>query len=188
MSIRSVPKRDIIVGEVFASAAPTRVCTLLGSCIAACLFDPNAAVGGMNHFLLPQQSRDATTSARFGVQAMELLINKIMNLGGDRRRLQAKVFGGANVLDLQGSSLRIGDKNCRFVLQFLETEGIPIASRRLGGDTATQVQFLTHTGKAFVRSLTNKRSRDGLVKHEKIYQQKAVTAAAAAPPDDITLF
>lgn len=185
MTVLHLEKHNIIVGEVFASANPARVSTLLGSCIAACLYDADACVGGMNHFLLPSQSQDSEASARFGVHAMELLINKIMNLGGDRRRLQAKVFGGANVLDMKGSSLRIGDRNCRFVKEFLATERIPIVSQKVGGVSAMQVQFLTHTGKAFAKELSN-RSRAGVLEQESRFTK----APAVTPPaeDDITLF
>ena len=89
----------IIVGGVFASREPAVVTTLLGSCIAACLFDPVAGVGGMNHFLLPGTVGQTEGCTRYGVHAMELLINDIMKLGGDRRRLKAKVFGGAQVMN-----------------------------------------------------------------------------------------
>ena len=85
----------IAVGDVFASARPACVTTLLGSCVAACLFDPESRVGGMNHFMLPDGVGGGADSARFGVHAMELLIDAILARGGDRSRLQAKIFGGS---------------------------------------------------------------------------------------------
>ena len=103
-SSTSLPQRSIIVGDVFASDEPALVATVLGSCVAACMYDPVTQVGGMNHFMLPQANRE-TTSAAFGIHAMELLINKIMRLGGDRRRLQAKHFGGASGLTMTGAEL-----------------------------------------------------------------------------------
>src|SRR5690349_15585026 len=85
------------IGDVFAGKRPTVVRTVLGSCIAVCLRDPWAHVGGMNHFLLPAGAQGQQGSARYGVQAMEMLINACMQHGADRRCLEAKVFGGGYV-------------------------------------------------------------------------------------------
>lgn len=149
-----VPTHAIIVGEVKASSEPLRVTTLVGSCIAVCLFDPKYNIGGMNHFMLPSSSTSQAQCATYGIHAMELLINEIMKLGGDRRRLVAKVFGGGNVLgrnESQGSKLAIGERNAEFALEFLRTDSIPVVSQNIGGLTGRQIQFLTHTGQAFVR-------------------------------------
>ena len=99
----------IYVGGVFASRDAAVVRTLLGSCIAACLWDPRSGVGGMNHFMLPRPANGVAEAdpSRFGVHAMELLIGKIQRLGGDRRTLQAKVFGGGHVLKIGGSGARV---------------------------------------------------------------------------------
>jgi chemotaxis protein methyltransferase CheR len=150
----NMPSHAIIVGEVKASAEPMKITTLVGSCVAVCLFDPEARIGGMNHFMLPASSSSNFGCATYGVHAMELLINRIMKLGGDRRRLVAKVFGGGNVLgrtDEPGSMLAIGERNAQFATEFLQTDGIPVLSQSLGGTTGRQIQFLTHTGQAFVR-------------------------------------
>ncbi|MEZ6040344.1 MAG: CheR family methyltransferase [Planctomycetaceae bacterium] len=141
----------IIVGEIKASSSPCKVSTVVGSCIAVCLYDPIAHVGGMNHFMLPANKSDDRVCASYGVHAMELLINEIMKLGGDRRKLVAKVFGGGNVLKSSGCSLDIGGRNANFAMQFLDTDCIPIVSKDVGGRHGRQVQFLTHTGQAFVR-------------------------------------
>ena len=143
--------RSIIVGELHASHEPCQISTILGSCVATCLYDPVAKIGGMNHFALPNSMEGLRRNAAYGVNAMELLINRIMDLGGDRRRLRAKVFGGARVL--ADSSRNIGDMNARFVRQFLATECIPVESRYLGGDRGMQVIFETHTGRARVRHI-----------------------------------
>ena len=84
------PRRHIIAGELFAARRPTEISTSLGSCVAACLFDPESKIGGMNHFMLPARTLNEGASARYGVHAMELLINEIMKRGGDRRRLRAR--------------------------------------------------------------------------------------------------
>jgi chemotaxis protein methyltransferase CheR len=149
-----LPTHSIIVGEVKASREPLKVTTLLGSCVGVCLYDPKVRIGGMNHFMLPSNNAADGTSATYGIHAMELLINEIMKLGGDRRRLTAKVFGGGDVLGnrkRENSGMTIGEQNIQFALQFLETDSIPVVGRDLGGQAGRQIQFLTHTGQAFVR-------------------------------------
>jgi chemotaxis protein CheD len=129
--------------------------TLLGSCVAVCLRDPVAGIGGMNHILLPGRC-DGARCSRCGVHAMELLINAIMKQGGDRRRLVAKVFGGANVLaGLQSPT--VGELNATFVRGFLATERIALVAQRLGGTHAVQVHFKTDTGKTIVHSVNGSR-------------------------------
>jgi chemotaxis receptor (MCP) glutamine deamidase CheD len=141
----------IFTGDVAASAEPVVLHTLLGSCVAVCLHDPFLRIGGMNHILLPGERRDCS-GTRFGVHAMELLINQLMQLGADRRRLLAKAFGGAHVLhDMK--QMPVGDCNAKFVRSFLSTERIPLIAERLGGSVAVQVYFETDSGKATVHSV-----------------------------------
>jgi chemotaxis receptor (MCP) glutamine deamidase CheD len=148
--------RRIYVGEVVASAAPLLLQTLLGSCVAVCLRDPVACVGGINHILLPGSSETDSRPSRRGVHAMELLINAVMKEGGDRRKLVAKVFGAGNVVaSLQSPT--IGEQNAVFVRSFLATEGIPIVAQRLGGLRPVQVTFRTDTGKATVHTVDGSR-------------------------------
>jgi chemotaxis receptor (MCP) glutamine deamidase CheD len=134
------------------------ISTLLGSCVGACLFDPAAGIGGMTHFMLPCQQTESLKSARYGIHAMEMLINEIMKLGGDRRRIRAKVFGGANVLTLTHWPWDVGRRNIEFIRTFLETDGIPIVAERLGGRRPLRVFFLTNTGKAFVKEVRLRKS------------------------------
>lgn len=143
-------RHSIIVGEVFASDKPVWISTLLGSCISACLYDEQAGVGGMNHFLLPLGT-DERSAATYGIHAMELLINQIMQLGGDRRRLKAKIFGGANVLKSVTAADNTGERNTRFVREFLDLESIPVVAELIGGNAAVQVQFFSQTGRALAR-------------------------------------
>lgn len=128
--------------------------TTLGSCVAACIWDPAAAVGGMNHFLLPEvpdsETGGADAAARYGSVAMERLINDILSRGGKRSRLEAKVFGGARVID---SSFDVGRKNGAFVLDYLEREGLTVAGQDLGGTSARRVHFFPHTGRAMRKLL-----------------------------------
>jgi|GEM_PF-354169 len=144
-------RKRLHIGDVAASLIPVVLDTLLGSCVAVCMYDPILLAGGMNHILLPKCSgRDKT--ARCGVHAMELLINELMKLGGDRKRFIAKAFGGANVL--KGiTTLPIGEANARFVREFLATEHIPLVAERLGGNHAVHLYFHTDTGKATVHTV-----------------------------------
>lgn len=149
-------RRRIFVGEVVASATPLMLQTLLGSCVAVCLWDPVARIGGMNHILLPGTGDRGDRSSRYGVHAMELLINAIMNQGGDRLKLVAKAFGAGNVIaSLQSPT--IGELNAAFVRGFLATEGIPLVAQRLGGIRPVQVNFRTDTGKITVHTVDGSR-------------------------------
>lgn len=113
--------------------------TVLGSCVAACIWDPEAKLGGMNHFLLANSSEsDTAKSLRYGVHAMEMLINDLLKKGARRSGLRAKLFGGANMASNLGD---IGASNARFAKQFLATEDIPCVAESLGGTNARRVLF-----------------------------------------------
>jgi chemotaxis receptor (MCP) glutamine deamidase CheD len=149
-------RRRIYIGEIVASATPLLLQTLLGSCVAVCLRDPETCIGGMNHILLPGRCDGDDRPSRCGVHAMELLINAVMSQGGDRRRLEAKVFGAGNVV----AGLRsptIGELNAAFIREFLATEKIPLIAQRLGGTHPVQVYFRTDTGKATVHTVDGSR-------------------------------
>ena len=145
----------IHIGGVFAAREPTVIKTLLGSCIAACLRDRVTGIGGMNHFMLPTTPNGAADGdlARFGVHAMELLIGQIQKLGGERARLQAKIFGGGHVLEIAESHDGVPQQNIRFIRDFLCTEGIPLLAHDLGGRVARYVLFDTATGKVKVKRI-----------------------------------
>ncbi|MEI6985110.1 MAG: chemotaxis protein [Rhodospirillaceae bacterium] len=128
--------------------------TTLGSCISACIRDPIAGIGGMNHFLLPEvpegSDNSASVAARYGGVAMELLINQILSKGGRRSRLEVKVFGGAKVIN---STLDIGLKNSNFVLHYLRCEGLSLVGQDLGGTMARRVHYFPSTGRVLRRVL-----------------------------------
>ena len=151
-------KYSIIVGEYFASNQPIWISTVLGSCVATCLYDEVAKVGGMNHFMLPESRSNLNACASFGVHAMEMLINEIMRCGGDRRRLKAKFFGGGAVVRSQAKSWNIGEQNVAFAREFFETENIPIVASHVGGTCGMRVQFHAKTAKVLVRPLDQQAS------------------------------
>lgn len=144
----------LYVGDLHAAARPTVVCTLLGSCIAACLWDPVSRVGGMNHFMLPRAPRPRRAEpSHFGVHAMELLVAAVVRAGADRRRLRAKLFGGGHVLDLPLGDASVPQQNVAFALEYCRAEGLDLVSLDVGGRVARQVRFQTDTGRAWVRRL-----------------------------------
>ena len=139
----------LMAGEYFVHDDDILLTTTLGSCIATCLWDPEARVGGMNHFMLP--GGDAS-SGRYGSYAMEILINEMMKRGARREALEAKVFGGGQVM--QGmATMNIGERNTAFAVDYLKAERIPIVSRDVLGGYARKVCFLPATGKAMVKRL-----------------------------------
>lgn len=143
-------RHTIIQGDFLATSEPNTVLTtLLGSCIAVCLHDAVAHVGGMNHFLLGQPEAGARLGGydmqRYGVHAMELLINAMMQKGAVRTRLRAHIYGGATIVAGLGG---IGNENAAFAKRFIQTEGIAIGHVDVGGSRARKVEFLPHDGKA----------------------------------------
>jgi chemotaxis protein CheD len=119
--------------------------TILGSCVAACMRDPVARIGGMNHFLLPEGEGTSRDSLQAGVHAMELLVNGLLQAGARRDRLEAKLFGGARMI--AGLS-DIGQRNAEFAQTFLKREGITFAGGSLRGSHARRIQYWPYTGRA----------------------------------------
>ena len=160
-------------GQYYSGDGDEMIVTVLGSCVAACLWDAEKRIGGMNHFMLPGGARQGCAPtldaepARLGVYAMEVLINQMLKLGADRRRLTAKVFGGGNVLEGM-EALNIGNQNGVFVLEFLREEGIPVKARDLFDVCPRKVHFFPATGKVMVKRLAVLRN-DTLQKREREY-------------------
>jgi chemotaxis protein CheD len=157
-------------GEFQTSGQPNVVfSTVLGSCVAACIWDPDLGIGGMNHFLLANASdSDRSGSSRYGVHAMEMLINDLLKKGARRKALQAKLFGGANM----ASNLRdIGASNARFAKSFLEAEDIRCVAESLGGNSARRVIFRPSNGQA----------RQMVVENEGFVETAPAPVAKAAP-------
>lgn len=149
----------IAQGELAVGSHPdTYISAILGSCVAVCMWDPDSRVGGMNHILLPDSVSHDGGEFRFGAVEMERLINGIVKAGGDRKRLRAKIFGGASML---GGLSDIGHRNSEFAEEFLKREGIFHERGSVGGTQARRVRFWPYSGKA---------------------QQRVVSADHALPP------
>ena len=140
----------VLPGEYFVHTDNILITTTLGSCIAACLWDRVARVGGMNHFMLPEGRNG---SGRYGAYAMEVLINEMMKLGATRPTLEAKLFGGAQVMDGM-DTLNIGERNTEFAIRYLEAEHIQMVSNDVRGPYPRKLCFLPASGKAMVKRLT----------------------------------
>ncbi len=178
----------LIGGECRASLDPLRgYSTVLGSCVSLCLFDPVSKAGGMNHFLLPEppvharEDRSPDWSFRYGVQAMEELLNAVFKLSGrSRTDFRAKLVGGAR---LSGALADVGDRNLRFAESFLEKEGIRILSRHTAGTMARRLLFHPASGRAFVKEIK------GLPAPELSLREERLLRVTSPPPvDDIELF
>jgi chemotaxis protein CheD len=143
---------QVLPGQLYVTAADEIVTTVLGSCVSACIRDPERGVGGINHFMLPQQPRfgDSGSSARYGLYALECLINDILKRGGDRDGLEVKVFGGGRVINAGGD---IGRSNIDFVRSFFADEGIPIVSEDVGGEVARRLRYYPRSGKVLVKQM-----------------------------------
>lgn len=170
----------IVQGEHHVSDDPSVVLsTLLGSCVAACIWDPVAGIGGMNHFLLPGRSAALDYEARrHGVHAMELLVNALLGRGARRDRLEAKLFGGARLIDRLTD---IGRQNADFAEQFLAAEGIRHAGGSLRGENGRKIQFWPVSGRARQSLL----ERDGIHVFE---AERCVRPAPAASEGSVELF
>jgi len=168
----------ILPGEYFVDNEDLLVMTTLGSCIAACIWDRNAKVGGMNHFMLPEGAGD---SGRYGSFAMELLINEMMKRGATRMTMEAKIFGGGAVIGGM-NTINVGERNTAFVIDYLKTERIPIVSKDVLDIYPRKVCFLPHSGKAMVKRLAPANT-DALVQQDRLAAQKVAPVAAGGSVD-----
>jgi len=144
-------------GTLHAEPAPGLVHTVLGSCVAVCLFDPVRRWGGMNHYVLPLWNGEGLPSPRYGNIAIAKLLEKMLWLGSRRQNLQAKVFGGGALLGVAAGLLNIGERNVILAADLLGEEAIPIVARDVGGEVSRKLIFNTGTGEVFVRRLGNAR-------------------------------
>jgi chemotaxis protein CheD len=163
----------ILPGEYYFTGKDIMLTTVLGSCVAACIQDRISGIGGMNHFLLPDNGGDTdadspvSDSMRYGSFAMEVLINNLLKSGARRCNLVAKVFGGGNVLPGM-TTLNVGARNAQFVLRYLKTDNIPVLSEDLEDRYPRKVCFFPATGKVMVKKLKENRDAN-LIRQELNY-------------------
>ena len=166
----------MLPGEFLVTDRDVMLVTVLGSCVSACMRDPLAGVGGMNHFMLPDaeaESRSsswANESARYGSYAMEMLINELLKRGASRARLETKVFGGGAVL-AGFTTNPVGQRNSEFVLRYLRDEGLPVSGQDLLEIYPRRVHYFPRTGKVMVRRLPSANDVEVLAS-EKLYRSR----------------
>ncbi|WP_372826314.1 chemoreceptor glutamine deamidase CheD [Polaromonas sp.] len=146
----------LLPGEYYVTSRDMVLTTVLGSCVSACVRDTTAGIGGMNHFMLPNDAdpvtRDSAAAMRYGAYAMEVLLNELIKAGARRERLEAKVFGGGAVL-ANMTMLNIGERNADFVLRYLQLEQVRIAAQDLRGDLPRRINYFPGSGRVTVRKL-----------------------------------
>jgi chemotaxis protein CheD len=179
-------------GEFYITSHHEAIITVLGSCISACIRDPQRGIGGMNHFMLPEDTTSGKSSwldkatglaTRYGSYAMETLVNAMLKMGASRSRLEVKLFGGGHVLN---AGINVGDRNIEFAREWLQTEGFPIVAEDVGGSSPRRVVYFPSDGKVRVRHLRSSEGQE-VATRERQYQG-AVALQATVTGDDIELF
>lgn len=181
--IKGLERISIKPGEYHVTGRQMIISTLLGSCVAACLYDPTARIAGMNHFLLSNKRYAKhmpsciTEAGRYGIHAMELLINSMLKMGARRENILAKAFGGGSVLQATGGNdnfFCVGDVNARFIREFLENENIPLVTADLGGDSGRVIYFVSDDNySVYVRKI-RKTTSVKIAREERQYWQKNI--------------
>lgn len=165
-------------GEYYYTNKDMLIVTVLGSCVSACIRDVVSGIGGMNHFMLPDAAKGdkdnpVSESMRYGTYAMEVLINQLLKNGAKRENLEAKIFGGGNVLR-SFTTMNVGDRNAAFVRKYLKDEGMRITGEDLNDIYPRKVYFFPRTGKVLVKKLKQLNNYT-IMKREESYASKLKT-------------
>jgi chemotaxis protein CheD len=147
-----INKHYLFPSAIFVDREPYRIDTILGSCVAVCLYDVKLKFGGMNHYMLPLWNGDGLASPKYGNIANDKLLQKMLNLGSWKQNIVAKVFGGAN----QFGVVNVGERNIQMAREQLEMMGIRIVAESLGGKVGRKIRFDTYTGEVQMRYLISK--------------------------------
>ena len=178
---------SILPGEFFVSREPMIVYTVLGSCISACIRDPIAGVGGMNHFMLPEPTEVAHDSwgesTRYGSYAMESLINEILKRGGLKSRLEIKLFGAGKIYE---GSIDVGANNAKWVIGYLKSEGLGTVNTDLGDVCPRKVYYFTDSGRVLMKKIERVKNRT-ILERESEYALR-IKQREQQPVEDVTLF
>ncbi|MFJ9452880.1 MULTISPECIES: chemoreceptor glutamine deamidase CheD [unclassified Herbaspirillum] len=174
----------ILPGEYYFTHKDMMIVTVLGSCVSACIRDRVTGIGGMNHFMLPDSGdgdSPISASMRYGTYAMEILINDVLKAGARRENLEAKVFGGGNVL--RGFiAINVGERNAQFVRDYLKAENIRVVAEDLNDIWPRKVYFFPRTGKVLVKKLKQLHNNT-LVNREQDYASKLVAKPVGGAVD-----
>ena len=189
---RKIVVAKILPGEFYVTKQDEAISTVLGSCISACIWDTKMHIGGMNHFMLPIKGDNVghngwqnnnNYTCRYGLWAMEYLINEILKYGGSRNNLEVKLFGGGRVM--KNFTSDVGAQNIMFAQEYLQNEELPVVSSDVGGEWPRKVLFYPSTGKALVKRLQTTHN-DTIQRRE--LQYKDSLEKPSAPDTDVELF
>lgn len=174
----------VLPGQYYVSKRDEGVATTLGSCVTACVRDPVLLVGGINHFMLPDDGAQDLTpgsgAARYGNNAMEMLINEVLRHGGQRSRLEIKVFGGGRVM--KGVS-DVGQRNIDFIYRYLAFEGYGISAEDVGSVHARKLIYFPRTGKVLLKRLKSQLDAEEIQREEAAYQDRIAEKPVAGEID-----
>ncbi len=148
---QGIGKHYLYQSNIFVSNKPFQIETILGSCVAVCLYDQRNKYGGMNHFMVPLWNGSGLASPKFGNIAIENLIENMLALGSQKRELVAKLFGGANQFDYKNDVLAVGQRNIQIAKSMMESLRIPVLSESLGGTQGRKIVFDTATGQVLMK-------------------------------------
>jgi chemotaxis protein CheD len=178
-------------GEFCSSTEGIIISTILGSCVSVILLDQERRCGGMNHFMLAQSSAThlhfEETTGRYGINAMELLINDMMKLGSAKSSFQAKVFGGGHVIKT-GNTNAIPETNIQFALDFLKNENIPVISQDTGGEQGRKILLFPDTGQVLLKRFSGTLATKAAAEEEAYLNELRARQTRKAQSPDITLF
>lgn len=167
----------LLPGEYYVTTEDEMITTVLGSCISACIRDVETGIGGMNHFMLPETSKEKLvsraaavvgTATRYGNYAMEHLINTILRNGGKRKNLEVKVFGGGKIIPTLGD---VGMRNVQFILEYIDTEALGLISKDVGDIYPRKVNFYPKTGRVRMKKIKDIHN-DTIIVREKQYSSQ----------------
>lgn len=174
----------IYAGEYFSSSEDVVISTVLGSCVSVCLFDPISKIGGMNHFMLPEDVvldesiRIYHRNTKYGIHAMDMLINSVLKKGASRKNLQAKIFGGASYAGNQG---KVGQNNIRFAEKYLFLEEIEVTGRDIAGEEARKLFFFPQSGKVLLKRIFKTDYFEKVEATDKKYMENKLQAMEQKP-------
>jgi chemotaxis protein CheD len=186
----SIPHITLYPGDYYATDKPAIISTVLGSCVSACIYDPKKKIIGMNHFMLSNRRYAQhmpvclTEAGRYGIHAMELLINSMLNLGAERKNLLAKAFGGGALFkDVRDNFFCVGEINCRFINEFLKNDGIPLVSSDLGGETGRVIRFVSDDYSVYSKKIQVQDKATSLVAKERQYWSNSIKREEEKTPE-----
>ncbi|MBN2965201.1 chemotaxis protein CheD [Sulfurospirillum sp. T05] len=146
-----IPTKFIHVGEIYIGVKPTQINTVLGSCVSVCLYDPVECISGMNHYLVPLWNENGLQSPKYGNISIPRLIESMVNVGCQKYNIVAKIFGGANVLDVSKEDMMIGRKNILIAKELLNEHKIKIVAQDIGGTQGRRIMMQSDTGKILLK-------------------------------------